>query len=144
MPEEPTRSIGDAIPPCLDVETSALVEDMVMTLTRERPDAQAVILYGSMARHDERPLDDPHPSDVDLLAVFDTDDERVALHEGAALFGILGKAYDRHVEAPRDVKVMFASRTLGEWDPTFVAAVARDGIVLWTRGPLPAPLAAVA
>lgn len=25
-----------------------------------------------------------------------------------------------------------------EWDPTFVANVARDGIVLYQRGPLPA------
>ena len=144
MPEEPISSISDAIPPWLDTETSALVEDLVVSMTRERPDALAVILYGSIARHDERPLDDPHPSDVDLLIVFDTDDERIALHEGAALFRILGRAYDRHVDAPRDVKIMFASRTLGEWDPTFVATVARDGIALWARGPLPAPLAAVA
>jgi predicted nucleotidyltransferase len=136
--------ITNAIPPWLDAETSALLGDMIVTLTQARPDALAVILYGSVARHDERSLDDSQPSDVDLLIVFDTDDERIALHEGAELFRILGRAYDRHVDAPRDVKVMFASRTLGEWDPTFVAAVARDGVLLWARGSLPAPLAAVA
>ncbi|HEY7019592.1 MAG TPA: nucleotidyltransferase domain-containing protein [Ktedonobacterales bacterium] len=144
MPGEPTTRISDTIPPWLDAETNALLEDMIVTLTQARPDALAVILYGSMARHDERPLNDAQPSDVDVLAIFDSDDERIALHEGAELFRILGKAYDRHVDAPRDVKVMFASRTLGEWDPTFVAAVARDGVLLWARGPLPAPLATVA
>ena len=144
MPGEPTTRISDAIPSWLDAETSALLEDIVTTLTQARPDALAVILYGSVARHDERPLDGSQPSDVDLLIVFDTDDERIALHAGAELFRILGRAYDRHVEAPRDVKVMFASRRLSEWDPTFVAAVARDGVLLWARGPLPAPLAAVA
>jgi predicted nucleotidyltransferase len=136
--------ITNAIPPWLDAETSALLEDMIVTLTQARPDALAVILYGSVARHDERPLNDPYSSDVDVLIVFDSDDERIALHEGAELFCILGRAYDRHVDAPRDVKVMFASRTLGEWDSTFVATIVRDGVLLWARGPLPAPLAAVA
>jgi hypothetical protein len=34
---------------------------------------------------------------------------------------------------------MMASRTLGEWDQTFVANVARDGRVLFARGRLPTP-----
>jgi len=140
----PTEPITKAIPPWLDAKTSVLLADLIGTLTQARPDTLAVILYGSIARHDERPLDDSQPSDVDLLVVFDTDDEQIAPHEGAELFRILGEAYDRHVDAPRDVKVMFASRTLDEWDPTFVAAVACDGILLWARGPLPASLAAVA
>ncbi len=38
---------------------------------------------------------------------------------------------------------MFASRTMRDWDTTFVANVARDGLLLWARGPLPAPLSAV-
>ncbi len=54
----------------------------------------------------------------------------------------LGLAYNRHLDAPREVKVMFTSRTLQEWDPTFIANVIRDGIVLYTRGSLPAPFAA--
>lgn len=37
------------------------------------------------------------PSDVDLLVVLDTEDEHVALHEGASLFNTLGRAYDRHL-----------------------------------------------
>ncbi|MGH2485858.1 MAG: hypothetical protein ACRDHE_07600, partial [Ktedonobacterales bacterium] len=89
----------------------------------------------------ERPVDDEAPSDVDLLAVFDTEDERFAIVQGKELFSILGEAHNRHLDTARDVKVMFASRTLGEWDSAFVANVARDGHLLWARGPLPAALA---
>jgi predicted nucleotidyltransferase len=103
---------------------------------------QAVILYGSVARHEERSLEAPYPSDVDLLAVFDSDDPLLDVHQGEMLSHTLGLAYNRHLDAPREVKVMFASRTLQEWDPTFNANVARDGIILFTRGSLPAPFAA--
>jgi hypothetical protein len=37
---------------------------------------------------------------------------------------------------------MFSSRTLQEWDPTYIANVKRDGIVLYMRGALPSVLAA--
>ena len=126
----------------LDSETRALIKDVIGMLAERHPDLIAVILYGSVARHEERSLDVSDPSDVDLLAVLDSDDPHVALHQGDALFHTLGLAYNRHLDAPREVQVMFASRTLQEWDPTFVANVMRDGIVLYTRGPLPAPFAA--
>jgi predicted nucleotidyltransferase len=111
-------------------------------LSERHPDLLVVILYGSVARHEERPLDVPDPSDVDLLAILDSDDPHVDLHQGDALSHSLDMAYSRHLDAPREVQVMFASRVLREWDPTFIANVARDGIVLFTRGPLPAPFAA--
>ncbi len=38
---------------------------------------------------------------------------------------------------------MLTSRTLGEWDPAFVEQVARDGLLLFARKPLPEPLAGV-
>jgi hypothetical protein len=95
----------------------------------------------SVARHEERSLGTPHPSDVDLPVVLDSDDPHIALHRGDALFHTLGLAYSRHLDAPHDVQVQFASRTLQEWDPTFIANVARDGIVLFMRGRLPAPFA---
>jgi predicted nucleotidyltransferase len=136
-----SRSHAGHTPSWLDTATSALVEDVIDTLTDQRSDVLAIILYGSIARHDERPLDDPSPSDVDLLVVFDTEDEAIAIHQGEELFRILGMAYDRHVDSLRDVKVMFASRTLSEWDETFVANVAQDGLVLWASGSLPPPLA---
>jgi hypothetical protein len=55
---------------------------------------------------------------------------------------MLGLAETRHLEAPREVSVMFSSRTSQEWDPTFIANVRRDGIVLYQCGVLPAPFAA--
>ena len=130
------------IPAWLDGETRALIKDIIELLSERHPDLLAVILYGSVARHEERPLEVYDPSDVDLLAVFDSDDRLLDVHQGDTLSHTLGLAYTRHLDAPREVQVMFASRTLEEWDPTFVANVKRDGVVLYARGPLPAPLAA--
>ncbi len=130
------------IPVWLDRATRALVGDIISFLSERHPDLLAVILYGSVARHEERPLGAFNPSDVDLLAVFDTDDSLLDVHQGDSLSHTLGLAYTRHLDAPREVKVMFASRTLQEWDPTFIANVMRDGILLYTCGSLPAPFAA--
>jgi predicted nucleotidyltransferase len=124
-------------PPWLDTSTAALLEDLIETGAQAFPDLLAIILYGSIARHDERPSDDKSPSDVDLLAIFDTDDEHFVVKRARYIFPVLGEAKCRHLDAPRDVNVMLASRTLREWDPTFIANVARDGIVLFARGPLP-------
>lgn len=129
--------------PWLDDLTDALVHDMVITLADNRTDLRAVILYGSVARREERPVDGHHPSDVDLLFVFDTDDIEFSLRNAREIFPVLGQAHMRHLDAPREVQVMFTSRTLDEWDPTFVEHVARDGLLLFARGPLPERLAAV-
>ncbi len=130
------------IPPWLDEETQSLVQDIIDVLSELHPDLLMVILYGSVARQEELPLDDPDASDVDLLAILDSDDHHVALRQGHALFHSLGLAYNRHLDAPREVKVMFASSTMQEWDPTFIDNVARDGMVLFRRAPLPMHFAA--
>lgn len=130
------------LPPWLDSETRALINDIIEHLSRQHPNLVAIILYGSVARHEERPLAASNTSDVDLLAVLDSDNPHIALLEGDALFHTLGLANIRHLDAPREVQVMFSSRTLEEWDPTFIANVKRDGIILYARGALPAPLAA--
>ena len=129
------------IPVWLDSLTRNLIVDIVNTLAEQQPDLLAIILYGSVARHDERPLG-ANPSDVDLLAIFDTEDVLLAVNRGDSLSHSVGMAYCRHLDAPREVQVMFASRNLQEWDPTFIANVARDGIVFFQRGPLPAVLEA--
>lgn len=126
-----------AIPGWLDRETRALVKDKITSLIARHPSILAVILYGSVARHDERALNESDPSDVDVLVIVDGDRAAIRAQE-AALFSTMGLAEKRHLQAPREVNVLFASRTLQEWDPTFVANVARDGIVLYQRGPLPA------
>jgi len=130
------------IPVWFDKATRALVEDIINLLSERHPDLLTVILYGSVARHEERPLGANNPSDVDLLAVFDSDDPLLDVHQGDSLSHTLGLAYTRHLDALREVQVLFASRSLQEWDPTFIANVSRDGIILYRRGPLPAPFAA--
>ena len=138
---KPLQTTGD-IPVWLDRATRALVEDIIGLLSERHPDLLAIILYGSVARHEERALDAFDSSDVDLLAVFDSDDPLVDVHQGDSLSHTLGLAYTRHLDAPREVHVLFTSRSLQEWDPTFIANVSRDGILLYKRGPLPAPFAA--
>ena len=131
-----------ATPPWLDSETSALIKDKIELLVARHPDILAIILYGSVARHEERSLNESDPSDVDLLVVFNTDDLRTISSQRRSLFYTMGLAEDRHLTAPREVNVMFSSRTSQEWDPTFVENVKRDGIVLYQRGALPTPFAA--
>jgi predicted nucleotidyltransferase len=138
---KPIKTTRD-IPVWFDRATRALVEDIINLLSERHPDLLAVILYGSVARHEERPSGAVNPSDVDLLAVFDSDDPLLDVHQGDSLSHTLGLAYNRHLDAPQEVQVLFASRSLQEWDPTFIANVLRDGIVLYRRGPLPAPFAA--
>jgi hypothetical protein len=74
--------------------------------------------------------------------VLDSEDPHIVLKQGDALFHSLGLAHYRHLDAPREVQVMFSSRTFQEWDPTFIANVRRDSHILYTRGTLPAPFAA--
>jgi len=129
--------------PGLDTQSGALVRAIVAILASHYPDLLAVILFGSIARHEDRPLTDPQPSDVDLLAIFDTDEDPTRLPRGLDITHTIGLARNQHLDTPREVQVMFASRTLHEWDATFVASVAHDGLLLWARGPLPQPLNAL-
>lgn len=131
---------GVLLPSWLDEESGVLVRSIVETLAGQYPDLLAVILFGSLARHEERPLADPQPSDVDLLAIFDTDEDPTYLPRGLEITHTIGLARNQHLDSPREVQVMFASRTMREWDTTFITNVARDGIVLWAHSPLPQPL----
>lgn len=130
-----------AIPAWLDEETRALVREKVELLAERHPEVLAIILYGSVARHEERSLDEPDPSDVDLLVVLDGDRDAVR-SQLLPLVRTAGLAEDRHLDAPRDVNIMLSSRTSQEWDPEFIENVRHDGIVLYQRGELPAPFAA--
>src|SRR2546429_9278356 len=132
----------DAIPPWLDSKTRALVRDKVDLLVKHHHNIIMVILYGSVARHDERPLDDPDPSDVDLLVVLDTESVKAIVSQDMALFETMGIAEIKHLQAPRDVNVMLTTRTAHEWDEDFVENVKRDAIVLYHRGDLPEAFAA--
>ena len=132
----------------LDPETVASVIDICQSLIESHPEAIAVILFGSVARREERPLDDPEPSDVDLLLLLDATlrtegASRLTRDQELALHNTIGMADYRH-HAPREIKTLFVYRDLERWDSLFVENVARDGILLWSRAPLPMPFAPIA
>jgi predicted nucleotidyltransferase len=131
--------------PWLERETAALVRAIVAEIARRHADLRAAILFGSVARHEERSLADAEPSDVDLLLVFDLEPalDHLPLEHRLAVSHTIGLAEDRHRAAPREVNVLTAVRNLGDWDTTFAENVARDGILLWSRGPLPKPFASL-
>lgn len=131
--------------PWLDECTEKSLRNVVTALRDRHPVADAVILYGSVARHKERPLDDDEPSDVDLLVVVDPGQgrDRLSLEETVAIHATVGDI-TYHDDPPREIQIMLAVRDLKDWDPLFVENVARDGLLLWARGPLPTALAPVA
>ncbi len=130
------------LPAWLDEATAALVKETVNLLIKRHADILlAVILFGSVARHEERPPDDASPSDVDLLAILDTTDRLVNTYR-EDIFATIIDAYALHLDAPREVNVLLSDRTMQTWDSMFLDNLARDGILLYARGSLPAPLAA--
>ena len=130
------------IPAWLDEATAALVKETVNLLIKRHADILlAVILFGSVARHEERPPDDASPSDVDLLAIFDTTDRLVKPYR-EDIFATIIDAYAHHLDAPREVNVLLSDQTMQTWDSMFLDHLARDGILLYARGSLPAPLVA--
>jgi predicted nucleotidyltransferase len=130
------------VPAWLDEASSALVEETVrMLIKRHGSILLAVILFGSVARHEERPLDDSCPSDVDLLAIFDTTNRLIKPYR-EDIFATIIDACALHLDAPREVNVIVSDRTMQTWDSMFLDNLVRDGILLYTRGSLPAPLAA--
>jgi predicted nucleotidyltransferase len=132
----------------LDPETVAAVIDICQSLVESHAEAIAMILFGSVARHEERPLDDPEPSDVDLLLLLDpatytSGASRLTREQELALHHTIGMADYRH-HAPREIKALFVYCDLERWDSLFIENVARDGILLWSRAPLPRPFAPIA
>lgn len=133
--------------PRLDAASAAAVVDIVQSLAAYHSEVLAVILFGSVARHEERSLDDPQPSDVDLLLLLDAGAitpgaRRLPRERELAIHRTIIEADYPH-QSPREITVLFAYRDLERWDPLFIENVARDGILLWARGPLPRPLAAI-
>lgn len=126
----------------LDSDTADLLRATLSAIATRQIGLIAAVLYGSVARHEERPVTARHPSDVDVLLVYDMD-EVPGYADRMPVFEALVRTMAVYPDAPREVQVMFATRTLAEWDETFVENVAREGILLWARGPLPAALVPV-
>jgi len=129
----------------VDQGTASLLAGLAEDLARQHPEVTAVILFGSLARHDERPLGTARPSDVDLLVLVrpspDSSGAQVSLDGKLALYHTLGEREYRHAAPALGVQAVLASETLADWDENFVANVARDGVLLWARDPLPVALA---
>ena len=131
--------------PWLDPHTARVVDAITEALANTHPDIGAIILFGSVARHHERALEDAETSDVDLLLIVDPGpgQSRIPLDWRIAIHHTKGEVEMRFPEAPRDVQITLAEHDLTDWDPAFIENVARDGLLVWARGPLPQPLASV-
>ncbi len=121
-------------PPWLDDRTAALVHAVTATMA-DYSEAQAVILFGSVARHDERPIADSEPSDVDLLLLVDSGSEsgRLPLRREVSLHMSIGQISDCYRDAPREVQITIVQHDLAGWDPLFIENVARDGSSSYLR-----------
>lgn len=128
------RRVRAAVP-WLDAKTATLVAAIIAVVAAKHPEVEAAILFGSLARHEERPLDDPSPSDVDLLLLVRPDParQRLPYAQQLALWESIGNMQYRYRDAPREVEVTLTESTLADWDEMFVTNVAHDGIYLWTR-----------
>jgi hypothetical protein len=80
------------------------------------------------------------PSDVDLLAIFDMIDRLVRPHR-EDIFATIIDAYALHLDAPREVNMLLSDRTMQTWDSMVLENLARDRLLLYVRGSLPAALA---
>lgn len=126
----------------LDPDTMGYLRRVIALIAQQAPHALAAILFGSVARHEERPLTDPHPSDVDVLVLFTPVGEQESLtsEQHAVLSWAVVQSFDAYPDTPREVQVLGALTHFARWDASFVENVARDGMLLWAREPLPATL----
>ena len=100
-----------------------------------------MILFGSVAQHEERSPDDASPSDVDVFTIFDTTDRLVKPYR-EDIFATIIDAYALHLDSVREVNVLLSDWTMQTWDSLLLENLARDGILLYACGSLTAPLAA--
>ncbi len=61
------------------------------------------------------PPSDDSPSDVDLLATFDTTDRLVKAYR-EDIFATIINAYAHHLDAQREVNVLLSDWTMHTWD----------------------------
>lgn len=126
--------------PWLDRQTATEVDAIVAALARRQPAVLAVIVFGSVARHDERPLTDAEPSDVDVLLVVTpglAEEAAVAIHD---TIGMAGQPFGY---TPRTIEPLLIEADLNGWDAAFIANILRDGVMLWARASLPQPFALI-
>ncbi len=104
----------------------ALLDDVVAALS-PLPDCVAIVLFGSAARGELHAR-----SDLDLLVLLDVDHRPELGPESAEVSRQLVGAESRH-NVPWPVSCVLARADLAGLDPDFVAWIAAEGVVLWTR-----------
>lgn len=149
------------MPPWVEREsrTAAAIRRVAGDTAAVHPAVASIILYGSLARGDMRLLDDPDPSDVDLLilALLPAPDTADATVAAEPIIRTIRQAADQGAceaaqsdpedleivgqRVKRDLEALVSPWDLASaWDSLFVETVNADGIVLWTRQPLPEAL----
>ena len=127
------------IPPWLDGRTASLVRAIVAEVASRHPDLRAALLFGSVARHEERSLLRMLNLATGTASLFDLETylSRLPYNRLLAIYEAVGEARERYPRTPREVQVTLIVRNLADWAPMFVINLARDGLLLWSRGPLP-------
>ena len=139
----PALTLADIpVVPWLDLETTMTIQALVVRLIATHPDITAIVLFGSVARHTERPLADPSPSDVDVLvlyevpAISDTDEPQSgAQANDRALEEPINKTAQDFLAghpSPHECEVHGLPNTLHRASVLFRASIAEDGIPLWS------------
>ena len=131
--------------PWLDSGTAELLAAIAADLATMHPEVVALILFGSLARHEERPLSHRRPSDVDLLVLVNASahGDPLPLDVMIALHHTIGEREHMHPVPAHGIQAILTTPELSGWDELFVANVARDGMLLWARAELPKALASV-
>lgn len=140
------RDLAIVLPPWLDDDLYIGELEIVHAMILHLPDILAVILYGAAVHRQDFVSGGSGPVTLELLVIMDTDDEQVALNAQISLTQILTTT---HGFQPNDLselymRLTFVSRGLRERENQLIATVARDGLLIWARAPVPPVLAAVA
>lgn len=142
------RTLSDV--PWLDAATNRFLRRLITLAVSMSADVEAVILFGSAARQELRPLSEDETSDVDVLFVMSPSSDarhpgHITREQHLAVSLAEVEAYPSTFDdTMRQVQTILASRSFVGWDTSFVENIARDGILLWARGELPAAIAPVA
>lgn len=136
--------------PWLDVATNSYLRRRITRAVSVNSDLEAVILFGSAARQELRPMTDREPSDVDVLFLMHAPSgtihpKRITREQHLAISRAEVEAYpDTFDDTLRPIQTIVADPSFEGSDGSFVESIARDGILLWARSALPAALALVA
>ena len=147
----PALTLADIpVVPWLDLETALTVRALVVQLIATDPDIMSVVLFGSVARHMERPLDDPDPSDVDLLVLYtmpavsatgetqsDARANTRAIEEAGSTIRQTAQEILSEHPSPRECEVHVLPNTFHQASALFRTSVAEDGITLWSSDLVP-------